>query len=212
MDEQKIFTANEFLAKIKRRANEVFGINSDGKCKFVLDEFNSDVFNSLFKYFHNDPSGPLDLSKGICLQGTYGQGKTKLMELFKFNTRGSFIIKPANELAFSYQRDGAKAIDKYSDPIPTLSFKTEAYGQDFFELCIDDVGIETEQKHFGSSSNVVADLIMMRYAHGSLKGKTHITTNLNGDGVEEMYGPRVRSRFREMFNTVTMPNGPDRRS
>jgi len=32
--------------------------------------------------------------------------------------------------------------------------------------------------------------------------KTHITTNLNGDEIEEMYGTRVRSRMREQFNLI----------
>ncbi len=35
------------------------------------------------------------------------------------------------------------------------------------------------------------------------KGKTHITTNLNAEELEERYGNRVRSRLREMFNLIS---------
>jgi hypothetical protein len=34
---------------------------------------------------------------------------------------------------------------------------------------------------------------------------THITTNLNGDEIEEIYGIRVRSRLREQFNLIAYP-------
>jgi len=32
--------------------------------------------------------------------------------------------------------------------------------------------------------------------------KTHCTTNLNAEKIEEHYGNRVRSRIRELFNLV----------
>lgn len=212
LDRKKILTAEEFRAKKEDQAKQVYGIGLDGKSMFKLDEYNSDIFVGLCQYFAGDPTGPYELSKGICLQGHVGAGKSKLMELFKFNPHQSFVIKSARKVAYEFQKDGADAIIKYSDPIPTLSFKTDAFGQEWFGICFDDIGTENEQKHFGNSSNVVADIILNRYDHGSLKGKTHITTNLTPTQIEVMYGPRVRSRFREMFNQVAMPHGPDRRN
>ena len=35
-----------------------------------------------------------------------------------------------------------------------------------------------------------------------LKIKTHATTNLNAQEMEERYGNRVRSRMRELFNLI----------
>ncbi len=206
-----ILTAEKFREKKEVEAKQVYGVGNDGKSLFVLDQFNSEIFSNLCKYFSGDETGPYNLNKGICLQGHVGAGKSKLMELFKFNQKQSFIIKSARKVAYEFQEDGAKAIVKYSDPIPTLSFKRDAFDQDWFGVCFDDIGTEGEQKHFGNSSNVVADIILNRYDHSSLKGKTHITTNLTPTQIEAMYGARVRSRFREMFNQITMPYGPDRR-
>ena len=49
----------------------------------------------------------------------------------------------------------------------------------------------------------MAEILLSRYdmfIHHQMK--THITTNLNGDEIEEMYGIRVRSRMRELFNLI----------
>ena len=35
---------------------------------------------------------------------------------------------------------------------------------------------------------------------------THLTTNFNSSEIEQIYGPRVRSRMREMFNLVSFSN------
>jgi hypothetical protein len=41
---------------------------------------------------------------------------------------------------------------------------------------------------------------------------THATTNLNADELEDIYGIRVRSRLRSMFNLVSFPMSvPDKR-
>jgi hypothetical protein len=37
--------------------------------------------------------------------------------------------------------------------------------------------------------------------------KTHATTNLNATELEELYGIRVRSRMRQLFNLVTFDRG-----
>ncbi|HCO82830.1 MAG TPA: ATPase, partial [Arenibacter sp.] len=34
------------------------------------------------------------------------------------------------------------------------------------------------------------------------KVKTHATTNLNAEELEELYGNRVRSRMRDIFNLI----------
>ena len=37
--------------------------------------------------------------------------------------------------------------------------------------------------------------------------KTHATTNLNAQELEELYGSRVRSRMRQLFNLVAYDRG-----
>jgi hypothetical protein len=41
---------------------------------------------------------------------------------------------------------------------------------------------------------------------------THATTNLSASDLEAIYGNRLRSRMREMFNLISFPNDtPDKR-
>jgi hypothetical protein len=41
---------------------------------------------------------------------------------------------------------------------------------------------------------------------------THATTNLSASDLEALYGNRLRSRMREMFNLIAFPNNtPDKR-
>ncbi len=48
------------------------------------------------------------------------------------------------------------------------------------------------------------DLFVRTYnPERSRGGKTHATTNLNAQELEERYGNRVRSRMRQMFNLIS---------
>jgi DNA replication protein DnaC len=78
--------------------------------------------------------------------------------------------------------------------------------------CFDDLGTEETKSHFGNKINVMAEIILNRYDNKTAMGWefTHVTTNLSADEIEQYYGSRVRSRFREMFNAITL-NGNDRR-
>lgn len=69
-----------------------------------------------------------------------------------------------------------------------------------------DLGIEQNMKHFGNESNVMAEILLSRYDLLRSAGIiTHTTTNLNANELEKLYGNRVRSRLREMFNLITFP-------
>jgi DNA replication protein DnaC len=49
----------------------------------------------------------------------------------------------------------------------------------------------------------MAEILLSRYdLFVNRKMLTHITTNLSSSEIEELYGERVRSRMREMFNLI----------
>ena len=49
----------------------------------------------------------------------------------------------------------------------------------------------------------MAEILFSRYdLFVSWQMVTHITTNLNSSEIESLYGIRVRSRMREMFNLI----------
>jgi DNA replication protein DnaC len=69
--------------------------------------------------------------------------------------------------------------------------------------CFDDMGTEDEVKHYGTQTNVLGQIILMRYE--LFQGRqvlTHFTSNLTAPQIEKHYGERVRSRLREMCNWI----------
>lgn len=75
------------------------------------------------------------------------------------------------------------------------------------------MGSEQDGKHYGNQCNVIAEVLLSRYdLFISDRLITHITTNLDANQIEEMYGTRVRSRLREMLNMIAWPDdSPDKR-
>ncbi|PHR48021.1 MAG: ATPase [Fluviicola sp.] len=137
----------------------------------------------------------IDLSKGILLIGPVGSGKTSIMNILRqFLFREDYyIIKSARDIAFEYQKDGVETIQKY--------------GKQHNTLCIDDLGVENNSKFYGNECNTIAEILLQRYELlTNFKIKTHATTNLNADELEELYGNRVRSRLRSMFNLISFPS------
>ena len=183
-----------------KKGDQLFG-------EFILDEHNSEIVHHLALYFSNDSQfeaiyGANSLQKGILLAGGIGRGKTALMSLFQENSFRSFAMVNCSKIADDYTEQGTAIMDKYSTLIqssrPDLTF-----GQKFIGCCFDDLGTEENKKHFGNQANVMAELIVLRHANAyQLRGQTHITTNLTTDDIEAMYGHRVRSRMREMFNVI----------
>ena len=84
-----------------------------------------------------------------------------------------------------------------------LGYKTiEDYGESSF-FCFDDMGVEPMGRHYGKDCNVIGEILLSRYdLFLETKLKTHATTNLNAEELEERYGNRVRSRMRELFNLI----------
>jgi DNA replication protein DnaC len=67
----------------------------------------------------------------------------------------------------------------------------------------DDLCILIGQYAHGNETNVMAEVMMSRYPlFIHRKMLTHATTNLSAEELENLYGNRVRSRMREMFNLI----------
>jgi hypothetical protein len=61
--------------------------------------------------------------------------------------------------------------------------------------------------------HVLGEILLSRYKHFiSHDMITHVTTNLSATEIESIYGNRVRSRLREMFNLISFShNDEDKR-
>lgn len=144
---------------------------------------------------------------GILLMGPVGTGKTDLMRaLSQACTIGGgmgFKVVNAARVVADFQRKGDDKDAGGTDAMLRLSETPH--------LCIDDIGIEQEGKHFGKVSNVIAELIQLRYERWR-QGRciTHFTTNCDGKMLADHYDERTLSRLLEMCAEVQLFGG-DRR-
>lgn len=168
---------------------------------FKLYDEDKALLRKLLCYFLRDAvvasQLSISLDKGILLTGPVGCGKSTLIALMRFfqPIQDRFILKSCRDVSFEFIKDGYEIIHKYSRN-SFYQYEPKAY-------CFDDLGTENNLKYFGNECNVMAEVLLSRYdLFVSRKLLTHLTTNLSASEIEEQYGNRVRSRFREMFNLI----------
>jgi len=162
--------------------------------KFRIFKEDREILYKLCSYFIKDMDTcakfDIDIHKGILLTGPVGCGKTSLMRLLKHMAPQyrPYEVIPTRNIVFGFNHIGYKTIEDYGN------------GQFF---CFDDLGVEPTGRYFGKDCNVIGEILLSRYdLFLNHRVKTHATTNLNADELEERYGNRVRSRMRELFNLV----------
>ncbi|OBX21192.1 hypothetical protein LX77_03551 [Gelidibacter algens] len=163
---------------------------------FRIHDEDKDILLKLCSYFIKDrencSSYGIDIDKGILLSGPVGCGKTSLMRLLRYVVplQRPYELIPCRNITFGFNHLGYKTIEEFGN--------TKFY-------CFDDLGIEPIGRHYGKDCNVMGEVLLSRYElylKTKQKVKTHATTNLNAEELEERYGNRVRSRMRELFNLV----------
>ncbi|MBZ9631561.1 ATPase [Salegentibacter sp. LM13S] len=175
-------------------------LNTKGKLlfgkHFKIYKKDKAVLLKLTSYFIRDEATckkfDIDINKGILLSGPVGCGKTSLMKLLRHlvPAQRPYEMIPCRNVTFSFNHLGYKTIEDYGN-------------SKYF--CFDDLGVEPFGRFYGKDLNVMGEVLLSRYelfleTNGKLK--THATTNLNAEELEERYGNRVRSRMRELFNLV----------
>lgn len=203
------------------RAVSLFGKDGAGDPNFRLDASNQVVFDLLCLYFSNDrefistaanlgiknPS----LDKGILLSGVFGTGKTWIMQLFGKNKRQVFSVVNSKKITGDFMmKDGEKSLLQYYDLPQNPINDANVFYHKHTGLCIDDMGAEDVKNNFGNKTVVIAEIIERRYANHNTGLLLHGTTNLTLLQLNDLYGPRVLSRMKEIFNVIILP-GADRR-
>jgi len=188
-DNQINYDFGKILVYLDAKGKLLFGKN------FKIYEEDEVVLYKLCIYFIRDFQAceklNIDPNKGILLSGPVGCGKTSLMKLLRYIVphQKPYELIPARNITFAFNNIGYKTIQEYGNS----SF-----------YCFDDLGIETTGRHFGKNCNVMGEILLSRYdLFLQRKIRTHATTNLNAQELEERYGNRVRSRMRQMFNLIS---------
>jgi len=161
--------------------------------KYKISEQNEKIVKLLCYYFAcskkfeelkfiKNPS----LKKGIMLAGGCGCGKTTLMRFFQDNQIQRYVMRTACDVSDQFAEDGSGIIKEYNK----------------YVYCFDDLGAEDVRKHFGDSANVMAKILYNRYERGIL---THVTTNLTANQIKSIYGERIASKSKGMFNIIEFP-------
>lgn len=183
--------------------------------EFKVDNQNQNVIEALCLYHLDNPgfekmNDKWSLKKGLLIMGPVGTGKTTIMELFKETPKVYMSRINCSKVADDYSTDGVNVINR-------LSWKKElAYNESIFShkvsgFCFDDLGTEATGIYFGQHRNVMTDIINNRYNKRLPFTLTSVTTNLNADEIQDMYGLRVRDRMKEMFNLIVL-KGKSRRN
>jgi DNA replication protein DnaC len=180
---------------------------------FMLTDTDRPVVVKLLAYFLEDgavaAAEGIDLQKGILLTGRIGCGKTSLVTLIR--NLAPECCRPhmvsCRQVSFEFSKLGYDVISRYSSGafFPYTSVPKVH--------CFDDLGVEQTVNYWGNNCNVMGEILLSRYdLFISNKMITHVTTNLNSQELEEIYGNRLRSRMRAMFNLIAFnPGSTDKR-
>lgn len=127
-----------------------------------------------------------DLKKGLWLQGTVGLGKTFLFQLIKNNELSPLNIESMIDIAENVKNEGKHNL------------------KGIFNV-LDDIGSEQHEiNHYGTKINWLKEYLESRYTASKIYNNLIISTNADFNQIEQLYGFRLRSRCREMFNIISI--------
>ena len=188
-EEQKRLEASKWTAAAIRELIEQHYIGKHGK--FINNPSQSKYILAVSYFMAQDPKVETELKfsfqKGLLITGDSGVGKTETLKAVKNNP-----IKPLQIVSTVWVTQVVKASGDFILPDNKI-------------VVLDDVGCEPIPiKHYGTDIRWFADLIESRYIGQTDYSNLIITTNLDGDKIEQLYGYRIRSRLRQMFNIISV--------
>lgn len=202
--------------KTTTQNNSLEVANTINRIKIILEQIDKkapfnyyfEVDNYNYKYIENvlehieGVSESYPTEKALLLFGSVGSGKSDLMRLMlKHNAilkKDKLYFAHAKNYVFDYEVVGADILQAYEND----------------NIIIDEIGLDNETAiHYGNKTNVIQDLILLRYEIWKDKSKkTYFTTNLTPSELKEKYGERVFSRLIEMCTFIKIDYHQDRRA
>jgi len=163
--------------------------------QFNIDDNNKTVIELLFKYVSRQKC-ELNPYNGIILNGTWGCGKSVLIEAF---------CMVLNDLNWN---DKDKIESVHSVELAEQIKKVGVIPYAHKPLLIQDLGKEKKELNdFGTKVNPISELLAIRAEYGAL---TFGSTNMGLASFKEAYKEFISKRITEHVNLVFLP-GEDRR-
>ena len=168
----------------------------------ILTNENKKMFDLISRYFAKDKSfnetdltmNKPSLNKGLLFIGSYGIGKTAMMDTFQEIGRR---LMPNNFMWFK----SVSTLDVVEEFEASDNQNKESFFKKYNDvrtIYFDDFGTESDASNYGKK-NLMKEILEKRYLN---KKKTYLTTNLSMMEIKEKYGNRVFSRLPEMFNII----------
>lgn len=203
---RSLFDYKQILQQLQQRGRQIFGQH------FTLYKEDLPVLVPIIAWMLRDENVAdqcnIDLKKGIFLSGPIGVGKTQIMKLMQaiMSPSDDYKIRSCTRLSLDFGRVGTNVILHYSYDSFYPDGRPQAY-------CFDDLGRELDVKHYGTSCQIMKQIILCRHELFIKYGMiTHMISSLHTLEIEERYGTDVRSRLPEMFNRIGFnDNAPDKR-
>lgn len=179
----------------------IYLCKQEGK-EFIINENNRDILKFLVYYFNEDERAldifpDMSLRKNILLVGKYGVGKTMLMKIFS-----TYLQATRNHRAFVNtsitQINNHYKIHSNIDAYTYNEIKSKKFEGNPFHICVNDIGLDSEGKHYGTQlKEVVDELLFARYEiYQNHQKYTHLTSNLDTEDLEEKFEGRLGDRFK----------------
>jgi len=166
------------------KSERIFNDRSEPK-DYRFDSYNKDLIQQLYYYVTGNSKFKGSLQKGIHLYGTYGCGKTALLQS---------VCEMITELS-----------DRKIEMVHAKEFGNTIlkHGIDYYykrPMFLDDIGREPrEVKNFGNVIHPVPDSYPMRKENGAW---TFQTCQRPIKGLESEYGEYITDRMRAAFNEI----------
>lgn len=142
-----------------------------------------------------DPKLKYSLNKGLLIRGVSGLGKTHLVKCIAKNGLNPILILSMLDISEEIRINGE------------INVSLDGFGI----IYLDDVGTEeADAKHYGNVINFFKNFIEGTYLRRKSFSHIMMSTNNSFAQLEQIYGFRVRSRIKDMFNVIDV-TGKDMR-
>lgn len=178
---------------------------------YVIDSENIDTIDKVAHWIAGVERVGVDLGKGIALLGNVGSGKTLLMKCV------SDVMRAVHGFHHGFGVVSCPRLVRDFNPKDTGGWDGIRNWVRGARVCYDELGRETEAIHMGLRTQLLPEIIEIRYeSTGQPHGPqlTHLVSNMDVPALRDHLGPRAWSRVQHLCNIWPLgasANSKDRR-